>query len=182
MFTLNKGTTKFGHDILAYRTDDKVITFSVKDRPKGSTRGTRASPARRSSGESWSTLQQHATLLAFATAHLIPLMTRQSVTTLSAIQSSTAPTSSNKRCEEHLKMYALERPPLHLPSLRSTCPVCLNVNATCSDPDILGCRLRKGKSSTKNALKMRNKFNVPSAYKETLCNQDYLIHRMKTLR
>uniref|UniRef100_A0A914VEA6 MULE transposase domain-containing protein n=1 Tax=Plectus sambesii TaxID=2011161 RepID=A0A914VEA6_9BILA len=174
MFTLSKGTTKFGHDLLACRINDKVITFSVKDRPKGQ--------YTRYSCVSCKTIVRKKLANASTTYRVIRVRhgTSISIDDPSIDARSGTAAAPFAIAAEHLSRLPerVEQEQALFPE--NTAPL-QAVNAACSDPDILSRRLRKGKSSTKNALKMRNKFDVPSAYKKTLCNQDYLIHRDEDL-
>uniref|UniRef100_A0A914X2U0 Uncharacterized protein n=1 Tax=Plectus sambesii TaxID=2011161 RepID=A0A914X2U0_9BILA len=199
MFTLTKGTTKFGRELLAYRIDDKVLTFSVKDRPKGQ--------YTRYSCVSCKTVVRKKMANAPTTCRVIRVRHGTSISTddpaighnaecepvfncAFIVEQALRGASRDARSGTAAAPFAIAAEHLsHLPERveqeralfpENTAPL-QAVNAACSDPDILSRRLRKGKSSTKNALKMRNKFDVPSAYKKTLCNQDYLIHRDEDL-
>lgn len=199
MFPLTKETTKFGNVLLAYRVHEKVFTFALKDRPRGSYSryacvACRTAVRNRSSGAS----------------KVCRVIRVSNGTTTSVDDPSTGhnegcnpPTSSKFLAEQIMRGAAqeartgaaaapiaiaaehLSRLPARTAKERSSFPdsaaSVMDVQAACSDPETFGRRLRKAKSSAKNAIKMRNKFDIPNLYKKTLDGDSYLMYRDETL-
>uniref|UniRef100_A0A914XSP9 Uncharacterized protein n=1 Tax=Plectus sambesii TaxID=2011161 RepID=A0A914XSP9_9BILA len=172
MFSLSKGTTKFRHDLLAYWKNDKekLANASTTCRVIRVRNGTSNSIDDPSIGHK---------------VECVPVVNSAFLVEQALQGASEDACSGTAAAPFAIAVEHLSRLPKRVEQERvlfpeNTSPL-QDVNAACSDPDILSRRLRKGKSSTKNALKMRNKFDVPSAYKETLCNQNYMIHRDEDL-